>query len=84
MLNLPLSLRLTTGLLVLMFGSLLLGEVLDYHLVNPADMIMAIMVLGIAIGLFIISRNHNQIDLSAVAPSLLKSTLDALTEGGFQ
>jgi diguanylate cyclase (GGDEF)-like protein/PAS domain S-box-containing protein len=81
MLNLPLSLRLTTGLVVLMICSLLLAAALDFHLEHLVGMITAITVLGIAIGLFIISRNHNHIDLAAIAPTLLQSTLEALTEG---
>jgi diguanylate cyclase (GGDEF)-like protein/PAS domain S-box-containing protein len=81
MLNIPLSLRLTTGLVVLMIGSLLLGETLDFHLENLAGIITAMTVLGVAIGLFIIFRNHHHIDLAALAPTLLKYTLDALPGG---
>ena len=81
MLNIPLSLRLTIGLVVVMIGCLLLGEVLGFRLDNHAGMITSIIVLGAAISLLIISRSHNQIDLAAVAPTLLTSTLDALTEG---
>ena len=81
MLNIPLSLRLTTGLVILMIGALLVGEAIGYQLENMAGIITAITVLGIAIALFIISRTHNHIDLAAIAPTLLKSTLDALTEG---
>ena len=81
MLNIPLSLRLTTGLLALMICSLLLAEALGFHLQYLAGMITVITVLGVAISLFIISRSHNHIDLAAIAPTLLKSTLDALTEG---
>jgi diguanylate cyclase (GGDEF)-like protein/PAS domain S-box-containing protein len=81
MLNIPLSLRLTTGLVVLMIGALLVGDAIGYPLDNLAGITTAITFLGIAIALFIISRTHNHIDLAAVAPALLKSTLDALTEG---
>jgi diguanylate cyclase (GGDEF)-like protein/PAS domain S-box-containing protein len=81
MLNIPLSLRLTIGLMVVMIGCLLLGEALGFRLDNHAGMITFIIVLGAAISLLIISRSHNQIDLAAVAPTLLTSTLDALTEG---
>jgi len=81
MLNIPLSLRLTIGLVVLMICSVLLAEALQLHLEHMAGMITAITVMGVAIGLLIISRNHKQIDLAAIAPTLLKSTLDALTEG---
>ncbi len=81
MLNIPLSLRITTGLVVLMIGSLLLGETLDFHLENLAGIITAMTVLGIAIGLFITFRNHHHIDLAALAPTLLKYTLDALPAG---
>jgi len=78
MLNIPLSLRLTIGLVVLMIGSLLLGEALDFHLENLAGIATAAIVLGISIGLYIIIRNHHHIDLVALAPTLLKYTLDAL------
>jgi len=81
MLNIPLSLRLTTGLVILMIGMLLAGEAIGYQLENLAGIITAITVLGISIALIIIARTHNHIDLAAIAPTLLKSTLDALTEG---
>lgn len=81
MLNIPLSLRLTIGLVVLMICSVLLAEALHLHLEHMAGMITTITVIGVAIGLLIISRSHNHIDLAAIAPTLLKSTLDALTEG---
>jgi diguanylate cyclase (GGDEF)-like protein/PAS domain S-box-containing protein len=81
MLNIPLSLRLTIGLVVLMIGALLVGEALGHQLENLVGIITAITVLGIAIALFIVVKSHNHIDLSAIAPTLLKSTLDALTEG---
>ena len=81
MLNIPLSLRLTTGLVILMIGALLVGETIGYQLENLAGIITAITILGIAIALFIIARTHNHIDLAAIAPTLLTSTLDALTEG---
>ena len=81
MLNIPLSLRLTIGLIVLMIGSLLLAETLHFHLEYMTGMIIVITVLGTAIGLIIVSRSHNHIDLAAIAPTLLKSTLEALTEG---
>ena len=81
MLSIPLSLRLTIGLVVLMICSVLLAEALNLHLEHMAGMITVITVLGVAIGLLIISRSHNHIDLAAIAPTLLKSTLDALTEG---
>ena len=80
MLNIPLSLRLTTGLVVLMIGMLLAGEAIGYQLENLAGIITAITILGISIALIIIARSHNHIDLAAIAPTLLKSTLDALTE----
>ena len=81
MLNIPLSLRLTTGLVVLMICSLLFTEALGFHLEYLAGMITVVTALGIAIGLFIITRSHRQIDLVAIAPALLRSTLDALAEG---
>lgn len=79
--KLPLSLRLTTGFVVLMIGALLLCESLNFHFEYLAGVITVIAVLGAAISLLIISRSHHQIDLSAIAPVLLESTLDALTEG---
>ena len=81
MLKFPLSLRLTTGLIILMIGSLLLSESLDYHFHYLPGLIAVITVLGAAIALFIITRSHHRIDLAAVAPVLFESTLDALTEG---
>ena len=81
MMKLPLSLRLTTGFVILMISTLLLCEFLNFHFEYLAGVITGIAVLGASVSLFIISRSHNQIDLSAVAPVLLESTLDALTEG---
>jgi diguanylate cyclase (GGDEF)-like protein len=81
MMKLPLSLRLTTGFVVLMIGVLLLCESLNFHFEYLAGVITVIAVLGATISLLIISRSHDQIDLSTVAPVLLESTLDALTEG---
>jgi diguanylate cyclase (GGDEF)-like protein len=81
MMKLPLSLRLTTGLVIMMIGTLLVCDSLNYHFEYLAALITSIAVLGAAISLFIISRNHDHIDLAAVAPVLLESTLDALTEG---
>ena len=81
MLNIPLSLRLTTGLVVLMIGMLLLGEAVSFQLEYFAGTITAMAVLGLGLGLFIIYRSHSHNDLAAIAPTLLKSTLDALTEG---
>ena len=81
MMKLPLSLRLTTGFVVLMIGVLLLCESLNFHFEYLVGVITVIAVLGATISLFIISRSHDQIDLSTVAPVLLESTLDALTEG---
>ncbi|HAJ92658.1 MAG TPA: hypothetical protein DCO71_08620 [Gammaproteobacteria bacterium] len=81
MIKLPLSLRLTTGFVVMMISILLLCESLNYHFEYLAVVITAIAVLGAAISLLIISRSHDRIDLSTMAPLLLESTLDALTEG---
>ena len=81
MMSLPLSLRLTTGFVLMMIGTLLVCESLNYHFEYLAALITVIAVLGATISLFIISRSHDRIDLAAVAPVLLESTLDALTEG---
>jgi diguanylate cyclase (GGDEF)-like protein/PAS domain S-box-containing protein len=81
MMRLPLSLRLTTGFVLMMIGTLLVCESLNYHFEYLAALITVIAVLGATISLFIISRSHDRIDLAAVAPVLLESTLDALTEG---
>lgn len=81
MMKLPLSLRLTTGFVVLMISALLLCELLNFHFEYLAAVITVITILGATLSLFIISRSHDQIDLSTVAPVLLESTLDALTEG---
>jgi diguanylate cyclase (GGDEF)-like protein len=81
MLKFPLSLRLTTGFVVMMIGTLLLSESLDYHFRYLPGLVAVITIMGAAISLFIITRNHLRIDLAAVAPILFESTLDALTEG---
>jgi diguanylate cyclase (GGDEF)-like protein len=81
MLKFPLSLRLTTGFVVIMIGTLLLSESLDFHFRYLTGLLAVIAILGAAISLFIITRNHHRIDLAAVAPILFESTLDALTEG---
>ena len=64
-----------------MIGTLLLCEFLNFHFEYLAVVITVIAVLGATISLSIISRSHDQIDISTVAPVLLESTLDALTEG---
>jgi len=79
MLNIPLSLRLTTTLVVLMIGMLLPGDALGFRLEDFSGTLTVMTVLGL--GLLIIYRSHSQNDLAAIAPTLLKSTLDALTEG---
>jgi diguanylate cyclase (GGDEF)-like protein len=81
MLKFPLSLRLTTGFIIMMIGTLLLSESLDYHFRYLPGLVAVIAILGAAVSLFIITRNHLRIDLAAVAPILFESTLDALTEG---
>ena len=79
MLNIPLSLRLTTTLVVFMIGMLLPGDALGFRLEDFSGTLTVMTVLGL--GLLIIYRSHSQNDLAAIAPTLLKSTLDALTEG---
>ena len=64
-----------------MIGTLLLSESLDFHFRYLTGLLAVIAILGAAISLFIITRNHHRIDLAAVAPILFESTLDALTEG---
>ena len=65
----------------MMIGVLLLSESLDYHFQYLPGLVAVIAIMGAAISLFIITRNHLHIDLAAVAPVLFESTLDALTEG---
>ena len=65
----------------MMIGILLLSESLDYHFQYLPGLVAVITIMGAAISLFIITRNHLHIDLAAVAPVLFESTLDALTEG---
>ena len=65
----------------MMISVLLLCESLNFHFEYLTGVISILTVLGATISLFIISRNHTSIDLSSVAPVLLESTLDALTEG---
>jgi len=79
MLNIPLSLRLTTTLVVFMIGMLLPGDALGFRLEDFSGTLTVMTVLGL--GLLIIYRSHSQNDLAAIAPTLLKSTLDTLTEG---
>ena len=79
--KLPLSLRLTTGFVVIMVSVLLLCESLNFQFEYLAVVITALTVLGAAISLFIISQSHHRIDLVSMAPALLEATLDALTEG---
>ena len=54
MMELPLSLRLTTGFVVIMISILLLGESLNFHFEYLAGVITVIAVLGGAISLLII------------------------------
>jgi diguanylate cyclase (GGDEF)-like protein len=77
----PLSLRLTIGLVIVMIGTLLAGEMLNHHFEYLITLITLITLLGSAVSLFIVYRRHQHIDLAAVAPSLLRSSLNALTEG---
>jgi diguanylate cyclase (GGDEF)-like protein len=81
MTKIPLSLRLTIGLVVVMIGTLLANEMLNHHNEHLAVLITLITLLGAAVSLFIIYRRHQHIDLAAVAPALLRSSLNALTEG---
>jgi diguanylate cyclase (GGDEF)-like protein len=81
MTKVPLSLRLTIGLVVVMIGTLLVHEMLNQHLEHLTTLITLITLLGAAVALFIIYRQHQHIDLAAVAPALLRSSLNALTEG---
>jgi diguanylate cyclase (GGDEF)-like protein len=81
MTKVPLSLRLTTGLVLVMIGTLLAGEMLNYHTEHLTTLITLITLLGSAISLFIIYRQHQHIDIATVAPALLRSSLNALTGG---
>jgi len=81
MTKVPLSLRLTIGLVIVMIGTLLAGEMLNHHFDYLIPLITLITLLGSAVSLFIVYRRHQHIDLAAVAPTLLRSSLNALTEG---
>jgi len=81
MTKVPLSLRLTIGLVIVMIGTLLAGEMLNHHFEYLITLITLITLLGSAVSLFIVYRQHQHIDLAAVAPTLLRSSLNALTEG---
>ena len=81
MIHLPLSVRLTVLLVLAMIGTLLLHDTLHITFPYTFSLIAAASIAGIAMSLFIIFRRHRQIDLADVAPALLTSTLDALTEG---
>jgi len=81
MTKVPLSLRLTIGLVLVMIGTLLAAEMLNHHHEHLTTLITLITLLGSAISLFIVYRRHQHIDLAAVAPTLLRSSLNALTEG---
>jgi len=81
MTKVPLSLRLTIGLVIVMIGTLLAGEMLNHHFEYLIPLITLITLLGSAVSLFIVYRRHQHIDLASVAPTLLRSSLNALTEG---
>ncbi|HYQ71246.1 MAG TPA: diguanylate cyclase [Gammaproteobacteria bacterium] len=81
MTNIPLSLRLTIGLVLIMIGTLLAVEMLNQHHEHLTTLITMITLLGSTISLFILYRRHHHIDLATVAPNLLRSSLNALTEG---
>jgi diguanylate cyclase (GGDEF)-like protein len=81
MTKVPLSLRLTIGLVLVMIGTLLAGEMLNYHYEHLTTLITLITLLGSAVSLFIVYRRHQYIDFAAVAPALLRSSLNAFTEG---
>jgi PAS domain-containing protein len=81
MTKIPLSLRLTIGLVIVMIGILLVNEMLNQHLEYLTTLITLITLLGAAVALFIVYRHHQHIDLAVVAPALLRSSLNALTEG---
>jgi diguanylate cyclase (GGDEF)-like protein len=81
MTKIPLSLRLTIGLVLVMIGTLLAGELLNHHYEHLTTLITLVTLLGSAVSLFIVYRRHQHIDLAAVAPALLRSSLNALTEG---
>ncbi|MGD8631177.1 MAG: diguanylate cyclase, partial [Gammaproteobacteria bacterium] len=81
MTKIPLSLRLTVGLVVVMIGTLLANEMLNHHNEHLITLITLITILGAAVSLVIVYRHHQHIDLAAVAPALLRSSMNALTEG---
>jgi diguanylate cyclase (GGDEF)-like protein len=64
-----------------MIGALLANEMLNRHHEHLTSLITLITILGAAVSLFIVYRRHQHIDLAAVAPALLRSSLNALTEG---
>jgi diguanylate cyclase (GGDEF)-like protein len=77
----PLSLRLTIGLVVIMIGTLLAAEMLNQHFEYLDTLITLIIILGSAVSLLIIYRRHQHIDHTTFAPTLLRSSLNALAEG---
>jgi len=81
MTKIPLSLRLTVGLVIVMIGTLLANEMLNHHNEHLTTLITLITILGAAVSLVIVYRHHQHIDLAAVAPALLRSSMNALTEG---
>jgi PAS domain-containing protein len=54
---------------------------LNHHNEHLITLITLITILGAAVSLVIVYRHHQHIDLAAVAPALLRSSMNALTEG---
>ena len=69
------------GLVIIMIGTLLASEMDNHHHEHLTTLITLITLLGAAVSLVIVYRRHQHIDLATVAPALLRSSLNALTEG---
>jgi len=81
MIQTPFALRLTITIVTLMVCLLLGTELLDQHYHHLVGMITLLTLLGTLISLVMMQRQNRRVDILTMAPGLLQSTLNALTEG---
>ena len=81
MIPVPPPVRLSVLLALATLGALLLHETLGFTFQHTASLVVGAAAAAITISMFSLFRNRHQTDLAAIAPALLTSTLDTLTDG---
>jgi diguanylate cyclase (GGDEF)-like protein len=81
MTKVPLPVKLTIGLVIFMTGTLVVGNIVKQHAEYPTPLITLIILLGSIVSLLVIYQRRQHTDFATFAPNLLRSSLNALTEG---